>query len=248
MDGDNNDNTGNDVIGAADAALFRPKIQSLCSTLDPKSDVLLIYTSNHGGDDQGLCLWDLNSNGNLDSSEFYTPAQFSADTTNCHACRLFAILDQCFSGEFTPVATDGMHNNSAIYTAATDFESSYGREYLSFWETMDPATTTMNAMHASVTASMAALGHNTTFAEGTPGIGNVPLGNCCLFLLAGLELSEVVLTFQPDEGTTNIVEYTDRLPADRWQVLQTVVGTGGPVTVRDARSLSNRFYRVSTRF
>ena len=248
LDGDNNDNTGNDVTGAADAALFRPRIQSLCATLDPQSDVLLVYTSNHGGDNLGLCLWDLNSNGQLESSEFYTPAQFSADTTNCHACRLFAILDQCFAGEFTSVATDGLHNNSAIYAAATAFESSYGREYMSFWETMNPATTTMNAMHASVTASMVALGHNTTFAEGTPGIGNVPLCNCCLFVLAGITLSEVVLSFQPEQGTTNTVEYTDKLPADRWQPLQTVVGTGGPMTVRDTRSVSNRFYRVSTRF
>jgi hypothetical protein len=247
-DGDNNDATGDDVTGAADAALFRPKIQSLCSNLDPKRDVLLIYTSNHGADNAGLCLWDLNNSGSLDSSEFYTPTQFGNDTTNCKACRLFAIFDQCYSGEFTPIATDGAHNNSAIYAAATAFEPSYGREYMQFWEVMDPVSVTMNAMHASVTASMAALGHNTTFAEGSPGIGNRPLCHCCQFLRADITLAEIALTFHPDEGSTYDVEYTDKMPAERWQVLQTIVGNGEPVTVRDVRSVSNRFYRVSTRF
>jgi len=92
---------------------------------------------------EGLGLY----NTSQENNEIYTPAELAADTANAQVRRLFMILDQCFSGEFLSIATDGKHANSAVYVAATASEPSYGRQYMELWEQSNPKTTTMNAMH-----------------------------------------------------------------------------------------------------
>ena len=245
LDGDGNDATGSDVTGAATEANIRPKIQSLASSLNPNRDVLLVYTSNHGSDNKGLCLWDSSGNGQLEANEIYSPAEFGSDTANPKVCRLFGIFDQCYSGEFNSIATDGLHPHTAIYSAATDFEPSWGREYMMFWESLDPSITTMNALHASVTASMAGLGHNTTFAESAPGVGNVKLCRCWTSLRFTLAVSKLSLSFATELGVRYALEYTDSLSQPAWRTLKEIIGNGGDAEIDEPTTTARtRFYRV----
>src|SRR5207302_11257047 len=80
LDGDGN----SDVTGAAGKATFRAKLQNLCANLNPLTDVLFIYTTNHGVKNKGLHL-PLNAG----KEDPYTPAEFANDTKNCKACRVF---------------------------------------------------------------------------------------------------------------------------------------------------------------
>jgi hypothetical protein len=155
-DNDNNDATGNDITGNVSEANFRTDIQNWCQTLNPAKDVLVIYTSNHGAKSAGLNLWDWNVDGKRDADEVYTPAELADDTKNCKVFRLFIIMDQCYSGQFTAIATDGNHARTSIYTAASANEPSVCRQYMQYWEQLDPTTTTADNMHASVVTSMAA--------------------------------------------------------------------------------------------
>lgn len=244
LDGDGNDATGSDVTGAATEANIRPKIQNLAASLNPNRDVLLVYTSNHGADNKGLCLWDSSGNGQLEANEIYSPAEFGSDTANAKVCRLFGIFDQCYSGEFNSIATDGLHPHTAIYSAATDFEPSWGREYMMFWEALDPSTTTLSALHASVTASMAGLGHNTTFGESAPGVGNVKLCRCWTSLRITAAISRVIVAFDTEAGLIYELQATDSLSRPAWKVLKTITGNGGIAEVEEPNNGKTRFYRV----
>ena len=178
-DGDGNDATGSDVTGDADEGAIRAKIQNLCGSLDSNTDILLTYFSNHGADDTGVCLWDGNNNGTLEAAELYSPAELAADTANCQVCRQFMIHDQCFAGDFLPMASDGNHANLAVYAAASAVEYSWGREYMAQWEQNDPSAMTVNAMHQDVVAN-GNLTSTPGVAEGAPGVGGNSLADCCL--------------------------------------------------------------------
>ena len=53
------------------------------------------------------------------------------------------------------------------------------------------------------------------------------------------------ISFLAANGSNYRVEYTTNLSAANWQLLQTVSGTGAPVTVQDANPPDpQRFYRV----
>ncbi|MBP1641764.1 MAG: hypothetical protein H6Q03_433 [Acidobacteria bacterium] len=179
-DGDNSDATGNDVTAGADEGTIRARIQQLCDDLDPRRDILFTYFSNHGADDDGVCLWDGNNNG-LQAGELYSPAELAADTADCAVCRHFMIHDQCFAGDFLPMAGDGQHANLAVYAAASATEVSWGREYLDRWEDNDATTTEINDMHDDVVAN-GNLNSTPGMAEGTPGLGDVLIGRCCRWL------------------------------------------------------------------
>lgn len=250
LDGDSN----SDVTGAAKKGVFRPKLQDLCATLNPQTDVLLIYTTNHGTKNGGLNLPD-----SAGKAVVYTPAEFSDDTKNCKACRVFVIMDQCYSGQFTGVATDGNHKNMAIYTAASADEPSQARHYMSFWEQLDPATTSIGDMHASVATSMAppatvktcdgganfcelctkdadcpgstcSKDKNSTpqSAEGTPGIGGSSICDCCRNGVVGTLVSLVSSEAGPG-----------------WARLEWYVSQGGPATLY-RRAPSTDWERVAT--
>lgn len=176
-DGDNNDATGSDVTAGAVEATIRARIQTLCRTLDRHRDILFTYFTNHGADDSGVCLWDGNNDG-LGANELYSPAELAADTADCSVCRHFMLHDQCYAGDFLPMASDGHHRNLAVYAAASATEVSWGREYMNRWETNDPAVKTMNAMHQDVVAN-GNLHSTAGMAEGTAGIGNVSPCKCC---------------------------------------------------------------------
>jgi len=183
LDGDNSHATGSDVTAAATEAAIRAKISSLCATLDPERNNLFVYTSNHGDDDGALFLWDFDNNGKLDGNEKYSPAELGADTKNCRVCRLFMILDQCFSGAFATIAGDGFHSNTTIYTAAKADESSWDRQYLDAWEDLDVAGLTMNQLHQAVLDS-GKIGYGGMYtstpvkAEGFAGNGDTYLNFC----------------------------------------------------------------------
>ena len=177
LDGDNNDNTGSDITGGAIENLIRTRIQTLCTNLDPKRDILFTYFTNHGADNTGVCLWDLDNNG-LDATELYSPTELASDCSNCKVCRHYMIHDQCFAGDFLPMASDGLHGNLVVYAAANATEFSWGREYMAQWETNNPGTTTMNAMHQDV-VNNGNLTSTPGMQEGTPNYGNRSACKCC---------------------------------------------------------------------
>jgi len=177
-DGDNDDSTGSDVNDSADESTIRTKLQELCDTLHPVEDYLFVYVSDHGSGDGSICLWDFDDDG-LDADEKYSPAEMDVDTEDCQVCRLFMLHDQCFSGAFLPLATDGNHDNTTVYAAATASESSWGREYLDWWENLDHEYTTLEDLHQDVV-------DNGTLTS-TPGKSEVAetndqvlLGDCCV--------------------------------------------------------------------
>lgn len=180
-DGDNDDATGSDVTADADEALIRARIQQFCADLSSIRDILFIYFSNHGANDDGVCLWDATGNG-LDANELYSPAELGADVANSSVCRIFMIHDQCYSGDFLPMAGDGDHDNLVVYAAASATESSWGREYMAQWEQNDFSTTTANDMHQDVVTN-GNLRSTPGMAEGTANIGDVRGNICCVWFI-----------------------------------------------------------------
>ena len=176
-DGDNNDATGSDVTDGAIEATIRAKFQALCASSNSECGVLFSYFTNHGADNDGVCLWDVNSNG-LENSELYSPAELASDVANSKFCRHFMIHDQCFAGDFLSIAGDGNHANTVVYAAASATEVSWGRQYMARWEQNDITTTTVNDMHQDVVTN-GALSSTAGMAEGTAGIGNNLAGKCC---------------------------------------------------------------------
>ena len=176
-DGDDDDSTGNDVTDDVDETTIRTRLQDLCDDLNPVTDYLFVYVTDHGSSDGAICLWDFDDDG-LDPDEKYSPAEMGDDTEDCQVCRLFMLHDQCFSGAFLPLATDGDHDNTTVYAAATASESSWGREYLDWWEDLDHDNTTLEDLHQDVVDN----GSLTS----TPGKNEVDetndqvlLGDCC---------------------------------------------------------------------
>ncbi|OGU59499.1 MAG: hypothetical protein A2X64_08275 [Ignavibacteria bacterium GWF2_33_9] len=177
QDGDNNDATGNDVTDGAFENSIRAKFQDLCSPTNSKCKVLFSFFSNHGADNSGVCLWDLDGDG-LENNELYSPAELSSDVANSKFCRHFMIHDQCFSGEFLPMATDGNHKDLVVYASSSATEFSWGREYMAQWEQNDITTIKVNDMHQDVVTN-GNLTSTPGMAEGTANIGNNLAGKCC---------------------------------------------------------------------
>lgn len=176
-DSDNNHNTGSDVTAGVFQWTIRARIDTLCDSLDQDDDILFVYTTGHGAYSEGSMLWDWDHDGNFDENEIYSPAELGTDTDNCKVCRLFMLHDQCYSGAFVPIATDGYHSNTAVYAASEADDVSWGREYLDIWEDMDPCTTTVNDMHDVVVAQ--GISSIPVTAEGTVGVGDNSLCDCC---------------------------------------------------------------------
>jgi hypothetical protein len=176
-DGDNNDATGSDVTAGAIENTIRLRYQTLCSPKNSRCHVLFSFFSNHGADNTGVCLWDLDGDG-LENDELYSPAELSADVANSRFCRHFMIHDQCYSGDFLPIATDGNHTNLVVYASASATEVSWGREYMARWEQNNITTTTVNDMHLDV-VNNGNLTSTPGMAEGTAGIGDYLAGKCC---------------------------------------------------------------------
>lgn len=179
-DGDNNDSTGNDVTDGAIEDTIRARFQNLCSPSNSKDRILFSYFSNHGANDSGVCLWDLDGDG-LENNELYSPSELSSDVANSRFCRHFMIHDQCFSGDFLSIATDGNHDHLVIYAAASGTEPSWGRQYMARWEQNDITTTTVNDMHQDVVDN-GNLTSTPGIAEGTTGIGDYLARKCCCWL------------------------------------------------------------------
>jgi hypothetical protein len=94
------------------------------------------------------------------------------------------MMVQCYSSKFLAHISDGNHANSAIYAAAGVDECAYSTgtgedyaQYLAAWDDNDPAQKTMNEMHTHVTNQT--LGSTPAKAEGTAGLGDNGLCECC---------------------------------------------------------------------
>jgi len=88
------------------------------------------------------------------------------------------IHDQCYSGDFLPMASDGNHKNLVVYVAASATEVSWGRQYMAQWEQNNFSNTTMNNMHQDV-VNNGNLTSTPGMAEGTTNLGNVSGSICC---------------------------------------------------------------------
>jgi hypothetical protein len=88
------------------------------------------------------------------------------------------IHDQCYAGDFLPMATDGNHKNTVVYAAASATEVSWGRQYMARWEQNDITNTKVNDMHQDVVAN-GNLSSIPGMAEGTASVGNHLAGSCC---------------------------------------------------------------------
>ncbi len=177
LDNDNNDNTGSDLTGGAIENLIRTRFQSLCANGNSCNTVLVSYFSNHGADDDGVCLWDIGNNG-LSSGELYSPAELASDVAHCSFKRHFMIHDQCFAGDFVPMATDGNHPNLSVYAAATATEVSWGRQYMARWEQNNLLTTTIDDIHQDVVTN-GSMSSTCVKGESQANNGNWKLGNKC---------------------------------------------------------------------
>jgi len=178
-DGDNDRHTGtSEITGAATQENIANKLTDLCGTLNPERDVIFVYVTNHGMDNWGAPLWDMDGLG-ADTSEIMAPEELGDWTDDCQVRRLFFVLDQCYSGEFLEPLSDTHHSRSAVYTAVSDEQYSCRSDYLNDWDNNDPATTTMNDMHDFVELPDC-YGQTQTpgMAEGTPGMGNTVLCFC----------------------------------------------------------------------
>jgi hypothetical protein len=181
-DGDGDHETGSDVEGEADRSDIRNRIQELCAILDPTEDVLFIYTTGHGDSIDGgyIPLWDQDGDGVHDLGEIYKPHDFGTfDTDDCQVCRLFVVMDQCYSGAFVPRATDGEHANSAFYSAARADETTINRLYMDLWDMLDISELTMNEIHHVMEVNADHLDAHPQTAEGTPENGDLWLDYCC---------------------------------------------------------------------
>jgi hypothetical protein len=176
-DGDNNDATGSDVTAGAIEGTIRARFQDLTACNNCRCGVLFSYFTNHGSDNDGVCLWDLDNNG-LQNGELYSPAELAGDVANSNFCRHFMIHDQCFAGDFLGMATDGNHDNLVVYAAASATEVSWGRQYMAQWEDNDITTMSVNAMHQDV-VNNGNLTSTPGMLEGTAGIGDHKAGSCC---------------------------------------------------------------------
>lgn len=80
------------------------------------SDILFVYTFDHGASDGKLCLW---------KGERYSPAEMAAAVRNIAAQTKFFYMQQCFSGAFKKEFQDTSMGNLVIVTAASHTEYAY---------------------------------------------------------------------------------------------------------------------------
>ena len=111
---------------------IRQSIRERCEIRFPALTRLAVIGSNHGADDEGLCLWGTNE----EDQRYYTPSMLQEDLQNCStSTQIMIIMDQCYSGEFVTGITDpNILNHLCVFSAAHDEEPSYGRQYPDTWE------------------------------------------------------------------------------------------------------------------
>ena len=74
-DGDDDDSTGNDVTDDVDETTIRTRLQDLCDDLNPVTDYLFVYVTDHGMSNGAICLWDFDGSTFLEADEQYSPAE-----------------------------------------------------------------------------------------------------------------------------------------------------------------------------
>jgi len=93
--------------------------------MDPKEDVLVLYTTSHGGPRSGLAYKHA-----VYGNGIITPAQLSAMLGAGGAQNRLIILQACFSGQFVPALATP---RSVVVTAASSMRSSFGCSASNDW-------------------------------------------------------------------------------------------------------------------
>lgn len=120
---------------------MRHEIRKRCALRSPALTRLAVIMSNHGQDNEGLCLWGSNEDG----QRYYSPAELIHDLQNCTgSTQIMMLADQCYSGLFTrAIETDAagagkrVGKHTCAFAAAHEEEPSWGREYPDIWEDME---------------------------------------------------------------------------------------------------------------
>lgn len=119
LDGDGN----KDIQYAA----RKNNISTVFNTLSRRmtsNDNLFVFTTDHGSQYDGLCLWHYDSDSYDDPNQYMTPSQFETELNKIKSRRTISVLmAQCYSGAFAKA----VHlDNSTICTAANECEWSWG--------------------------------------------------------------------------------------------------------------------------
>ncbi len=119
LDGDGN----NDIQYAA----RKNNISTVFTTLSQRmtsNDNLFVFTTDHGDQYDGLCLWHYDSDSYDNPNQYMTPSQFETELNKIKNRKTISVLmAQCFSGAFAKA----VHlDNSTICTAANECEWSWG--------------------------------------------------------------------------------------------------------------------------
>lgn len=111
--------------GAGTPAHLAAAIAKAESLMDPKEDVLVLYTTSHGSPHGGL-----NYKHEVYGSGVITPPELSAMLSGGGAQNRLIILQACFSGQFVPTLASP---RTVVATAASSMRSSFGCSASNDW-------------------------------------------------------------------------------------------------------------------
>lgn len=117
MDGQDGYNNQNDKINySATRANLVTALQYIGGRIkndENNRDTLFIYTSNHGGSDNSVCMWD---GDNIKDTEL---AEMIEDNIDDNASRIFIVMNQCYSDAFI----DDLNGDNRVIVVATKFDN-----------------------------------------------------------------------------------------------------------------------------
>jgi hypothetical protein len=93
-------------------------LRRIATVMDPKEDVLVLYTTSHGSPQAGL-----NFRDPARGTAVITPVQLAAMLNRPGIKNRLVILQACFAGQFVPALASP---SSVVATAASDMNSSFG--------------------------------------------------------------------------------------------------------------------------
>ncbi|GAB6027493.1 hypothetical protein CHUAL_001745 [Chamberlinius hualienensis] len=123
------------VFPSAMKVAFRNYIQHVCQA--PLCvDSLVIYLNNPITRDGHMLLWDIDDNGQMDSTEYYTLKEFYSDVNNCNAHQVYIFADQSYSGHLVNYFAQSNQNaNIIVMGSGTEDDYSYNNEFTKYWAT-----------------------------------------------------------------------------------------------------------------
>jgi hypothetical protein len=104
--------------GAATPERLSIALRQVAGFIDPKEDVVVLYTTSHGSPEAGL-----NFRDPARGIAIITPPQLAAMLNGPGIKNRLVILQACFAGQFVPALTSP---STVVATAASDMTSSFG--------------------------------------------------------------------------------------------------------------------------